>query len=121
VQSSLNGFDTLLRMCCCHCRNADCLQSLVLQHIVVVRVDFDAPWFQVLFCPCKLILSRCECRYELGFGRAVEEVVGMTSAHPSQARDGDLESAKRWGHDGGVQLGMEVVKEIGVVEEGTRF
>jgi hypothetical protein len=39
-------------------------------------------------------------------------VVGVTSAHPSQAGDGDLESAEGWSHDEGGQLGVEEEEEF---------
>jgi hypothetical protein len=39
-------------------------------------------------------------------------VVGVTSAHPSQAGDGDFESAEGWSHDEGGQLGVEEEEEF---------
>jgi hypothetical protein len=37
----------------------------------------------------------------------VEKVVGMASAHPSQAGDGDFEPAESWSHRESGQLGTK--------------
>ena len=85
VLASLNGLDRLRSVCCGDGRNNNSLQTLVLQHLVVIGVDLDAPWLEVLLCPRNLILSWCESCYELSFGCAVKEVVCMASAHATKA------------------------------------
>lgn len=88
TQNMLSSFDRLDRLLCMYCGNGsytDSLKTLVLQHLVIVGVDLDTPWLEILLRPCNLVLSGCESGYELSFGCAVEEVVGMASAHATEA------------------------------------
>jgi hypothetical protein len=84
VLSSLDRLDRLLSVCCGDGSHTDSLKTLMLQHLVIIGVDLDTPWLKVLLCPRNLVFSWCESRYEFSFGCAVEEMVGMASAHAAK-------------------------------------
>lgn len=88
AQNMLAGFNCLDGVLCMDGGDggdADSLKALVLQHLVVIGVDLDTPWLEILLCPHNLILSRCECCYELSLGRAVKKVVCVAGAHAAKA------------------------------------
>lgn len=81
------------------CRsNADSLQALMLEKLVIVRVKSDAPGLEVLLAPGKFLGIRGVSCYEFGTRRAVEEMEGMAGTHTAETRDGDAESADLRSH-----------------------
>ena len=89
----VDGLDGLLGVHRCHRRYHHRLQALVLQHLVVVRVQLGAVRLQVLLAPCDFFLVGTVGGDQLGARCAVEEVEGVTGAHAAEAGDGDLEAA----------------------------
>jgi hypothetical protein len=77
----LNRLDILFSIHRRDSRYTEGLQALMLEHLTVVSVDLDTPWLEVLSRLRDLVLGGCECCYEFGFGRAVEEVADVTGAH----------------------------------------
>lgn len=94
VLASLDGLDRLLGVCCGDGCNNNCLQTLVLQHLVVVIVDLNAEGHEVLLSPLGFFRIWCEGCYKLGLGCAVQEVEGVTSTHAAEAGAGNLKSAE---------------------------
>ena len=92
--ASLNSLDRLRSVCCGDGRNNNSLQTLVLQHLVVVIVDLDTEGHKVLLGPLGLLGVWCEGCDQLGLGCAVQEVEGVTGAHAAEARASNLESAE---------------------------
>jgi hypothetical protein len=80
-----NRLDRLLSMRSGNSGYTNGLKTFMLEHLIEVGVDLDTPWLEILLRPCNLVLGWCESCYELGFGCAVEEVIGVTGAHAAEA------------------------------------
>lgn len=89
VLAGFNGFDGLLGVHRRHGGHAHRLEPLVLQHLVVVRVQLHAPRLEVLLCPGQLFGIGREGGNQLGAGGTVEEVVGMAGTHAAETGHGD--------------------------------
>lgn len=88
----LDGLDGLLGVDSSDRGHDDGLEALVLEHLVVVRVDLDAG--QLRGGPLGLLGVRGEGGYELGPGRAVLHVEGVPGTHAAQAGDGYFQLAR---------------------------
>lgn len=51
------------------------LQSFLLEHLVVVLIQPNPEWLQVLLSPLDLIIVGCACCDEFCSGRSVQEAV----------------------------------------------
>lgn len=71
--------------------NADGLEALVVEHIMVVLVDGDARRREVLLGPLSLLRIRRRDSNELCARNRLEEVEGVSLAHAAETGDANLE------------------------------
>lgn len=83
--SSLDCSDALLRMSSCYSRYAHSFETLMLEHLVKIGVDFDAPWLKILLRPRDFMFSGRKSCDELCPWCAMEEMVRVTRAHAAEA------------------------------------
>lgn len=100
VQVLVEGLDALLGVDGGDGGDDDGLETLVVDHLVVVVVQLDAVGLELGLAPLELLGVGGEDGDELGAGGPVEEVGGMTLAHAAEASDAHLESLCCYGHFG---------------------
>lgn len=66
----------------------------MLKHLLVVVVESDAIWLEVLLAPFELILVGREGSDKLRARSLVQDVEGVSSAHAAETCNGNLESVR---------------------------
>ena len=66
----------------------------MLEHLLVVVVESDAIWLEVLLAPFELILVGREGSDKLSARSLVQDVKGVASAHAAETCNGNLESVR---------------------------
>lgn len=92
VQILAHRLDRLLRVHCGDGGNENGLETLVLDHLVVVIVELHAIRLEVLLCPLHLGGLWREGSYELRPRGPVQKICGVTLAHAAQTRRSKFES-----------------------------
>ena len=66
----------------------------MLKHLLVVVVEGDAVWLEMLLAPFELILVGREGSDEFSARSLVQDVEGVASAHAAETCNGNLESVR---------------------------
>ena len=77
MQVMVNGLHCFFCVNRCCSANGHCLEAGVLEHLVVVVVQGNPVWFQVLLPPGDLALVRGEGSHQVSSRGAVQEIGGM--------------------------------------------
>lgn len=86
----IDRLDRLLGMYSSRRRNDDSLETLMLQHGIIVLVQTDTKWLQVLLGPFELCRVWRAGGDEFSTGSAFEEVQCMALAHATEAGAADF-------------------------------
>lgn len=97
METFVDGLDGLFGVDGGHGRYDHGFEAGVVQHLVVVVVDCDAPWCEPGLRPGFLVRVRGEGGHELGARHSLEEVKGVAGTHAAEACHGDLELADSTG------------------------